>query len=57
MVSWAHPGDDIIRVPTLVVAVLAAAAVGVVTAIVVRHAYLSLDAPIERDLQATNLGR
>ena len=56
MVSWANQGDDIIRVPTLVVAIAAAAAVGVITAIVVMHPYLSLDATVERDIQATNLG-
>ncbi len=57
MVSWSQQqGSDIIRVPTLVVALLAAAAVGVLTAIVIMHPYLSLDATIERDVQATNLG-
>jgi membrane-associated phospholipid phosphatase len=56
MVSWPKAGDDIIRVPTLVVAILAAAAVGVLTAIVIMHPYLSLDATVERDVQATNLG-
>ncbi|HXC77041.1 MAG TPA: hypothetical protein VNU19_08310 [Candidatus Acidoferrum sp.] len=56
MVSWANPGDDLVRVPTLVVAILAAAAVGVVTAMVIMHPDLSLDATVERDIQATNLG-
>ena len=56
MVSWSSQGNDIIRVPTLVVALLAAAAVGVLTAIVIMHPYLSLDATVERDIQATNLG-
>ncbi|HEY8854175.1 MAG TPA: phosphatase PAP2 family protein [Candidatus Dormibacteraeota bacterium] len=56
MVSWANQGSDIIRVPTLVVAIASAAAVGVITAIVILHPYLSLDATVERDIQATNLG-
>jgi membrane-associated phospholipid phosphatase len=56
MVSRANPGGDIIRVPTLVVAIAAAAAAGVITAIVIMHPYLSLDATIERDIQGTNLG-
>jgi undecaprenyl-diphosphatase len=45
-----------IRVPLLVVAIVAAIAVGVITGIVVMHPYLSLDATVERDVQATNLG-
>ena len=45
-----------IRVPMLAVAIAAAAAVGVITAIVIIHPYLSLDATVERDIQATNLG-
>jgi undecaprenyl-diphosphatase len=45
-----------IRVPLLVVAILAAIAVGAITGIVVMHPYLSLDATVERDIQATNLG-
>ena len=56
MVSWANQGNDIIRVPTLIVAIAAAAAVGVLTAIVVMHPYLTLDATVERDVQSTNLG-
>jgi undecaprenyl-diphosphatase len=56
MVSWANQGNNIIRVPTLVVAIAAAAAVGVITAIVIMHPYLTLDATVERDIQATNLG-
>lgn len=56
MVSWANPGNDIIRVPTLLIAIAAAAALGVLTAIVVMHPYLTLDATVERDVQATNLG-
>ena len=55
MVSGANPGDDVIRVPTLVVAILAATAAAVVTGIVIMHPYLSLDATVERDIQATNL--
>ena len=38
------------------IAIAAAAAVGVITAIVIMHPYLSLDATAERDVQATNLG-
>lgn len=45
-----------IRVPMLAVAIASAIAVGVLTAIVVMHPYLPLDATIERDVQATNLG-
>ena len=45
-----------IRVPMLAVAIASAIAVGVITAIVVMHPYLQLDATIERDIQATNLG-
>jgi membrane-associated phospholipid phosphatase len=45
-----------IRVPLLAVAIVAAVAVGVITGIVVMHPYLSLDATVERDIQATNLG-
>jgi undecaprenyl-diphosphatase len=45
-----------IRVPLLIVAILAAIAVGVITGIVVMHPFLSLDATVERDVQATNLG-
>jgi membrane-associated phospholipid phosphatase len=45
-----------IRVPMLVVAIAAAVAVGIITAVVVMHPYLSLDATVERDIQATNLG-
>jgi membrane-associated phospholipid phosphatase len=56
MVSWANQGDDIIRVPTLIVAIVAAAAVGIVAAIVIMHPYLAVDATVERDVQSTNLG-
>jgi undecaprenyl-diphosphatase len=45
-----------VSVPLLAVAIVAAAAVGVITAVVVMHPYLSLDATVERDIQATNLG-
>jgi undecaprenyl-diphosphatase len=45
-----------IRVPILAVAIASAVAVGVITAIVVMHPYLQLDATVERDVQATNLG-
>src|ERR1700693_2251980 len=56
MVSWARPGDLMIRVPMLAIAIAAAAAVGVITAIVIMHPFLSFDATVERDIQATNLG-
>ena len=56
MVSWANQGNDIIRVPTLVVAIAAAVAVGIIAAIVIMHPYLALDATVERDVQSTNLG-
>jgi membrane-associated phospholipid phosphatase len=45
-----------IRVPVLAFAIVAAAAVAVLTGIVMIHPYLSLDATLERDIQATNLG-
>ena len=45
-----------IRVPMLAAAIVAAIAVGAITGIVVMHPYLSLDATVERDIQATNLG-
>jgi membrane-associated phospholipid phosphatase len=45
-----------IRVRVLSFAIVAAAAVAVLTAIVMIHPYLSLDATIERDVQAANLG-
>lgn len=45
-----------IRVPLLAVAIAAAVAVGVLTAIVITHPYLSLDATVQRDIQTTNLG-
>jgi undecaprenyl-diphosphatase len=45
-----------IRRPLLFVAIAAAAAVGIITAIVVMNPYLQIDATVERDIQATNLG-
>jgi membrane-associated phospholipid phosphatase len=56
MVSKPLAGDVMIRVPMLAVAIASAIAVGVITAIVVMHPYLQLDATVERDIQATNLG-
>jgi len=45
-----------IRVPILAVAIVAAAAVGVLTAIVIASPFLPLDATIQRDIQETDLG-
>jgi membrane-associated phospholipid phosphatase len=56
MVWRACPGNVIIRLPLLVVAIAAAVAAGVLAAIVVMHPYLSLDATVQDDVQATNLG-
>jgi membrane-associated phospholipid phosphatase len=56
MVSRARPREVIIRVRMFAVAIAAAVAVGVITAIVVMHPYLSLDAQLEDDIQATNWG-
>jgi membrane-associated phospholipid phosphatase len=56
MVSGPPAGDVMIRVPMLAVAIASAVAVGLITAIVVMHPYLQLDATVERDVQATNLG-
>jgi hypothetical protein len=56
MVSRARPGEVIIRIRMFVVAIAAAVAVGVITAVVVMHPYLSLDAQLEDDIQATNWG-
>jgi membrane-associated phospholipid phosphatase len=56
MVSRARPGDVIIRLPLLVVAIAAAVAAGVLAAIIVMHPYLSFDATLQDDVQATNLG-
>jgi len=46
----------VIRVPLLLLAIVSAAAVGIITAIVVMHPYLQIDDTIERDIQATNFG-
>src|SRR5712664_635072 len=45
-----------IRVPALAIAIAAAVAVGIITAIVVMNPYLPIDATVERAIQATNLG-
>ncbi|HEY8952633.1 MAG TPA: hypothetical protein VIP78_08760, partial [Candidatus Dormibacteraeota bacterium] len=45
-----------IRVPLLAVAIAAAVAVGLISGVVLMHPFLSLDATVERDIQATNLG-
>jgi undecaprenyl-diphosphatase len=45
-----------IRRPFLFAAIAAAVAVGIITAIVVLNPFLQLDATVERDIQATNLG-
>lgn len=45
-----------VNAPLLVVAVICAAAVGILAAVVVMHPYLSPDAAIDRDIQATNWG-
>jgi undecaprenyl-diphosphatase len=44
------------RGPLLFVGIAAAAAVGIITGIVVVNPYLPIDATVERDIQATNLG-
>jgi membrane-associated phospholipid phosphatase len=49
-------GVVVIRVPLLAVAIAAALAVGLITGVVLMHPFLSLDATIERDIQATDLG-
>jgi membrane-associated phospholipid phosphatase len=56
MVSWASPGNVIIRLPLLVVAIAVAVAAGILAAIVVMHPYLALDATLQDDIQATNWG-
>ena len=56
MVSGPRPGYVMIRVPMLAVAIVAAIAVSLLTAVVVMHPFLQLDATVERDIQATNLG-
>ena len=55
MGSGPPAGNVMIRVPMLAVAIASAIAVGVITAIVVMHPYLQLDATVERNVQATNL--
>jgi membrane-associated phospholipid phosphatase len=45
-----------IRRPLLAVAIAAALAVGVITALVIMNPYLSLDATLQDDVQATNWG-
>jgi undecaprenyl-diphosphatase len=45
-----------IRRPFLLVGIAAAAAVGIITATVVMNPFLQIDATMERDIQATNLG-
>ncbi|MDQ6719581.1 MAG: phosphatase PAP2 family protein [Candidatus Dormibacteraeota bacterium] len=45
-----------IRVPLLVLAIVSAAAVGIISAIVVMHPYLQIDDTVLRDVQATNFG-
>jgi len=45
-----------IRRPFLFVAIASAVAVAILTAIVVMNPYLQMDATVERDIQATNLG-
>jgi membrane-associated phospholipid phosphatase len=56
MVSGPPAGNVMIRVPVLLAAIASAIAVGIITTIVVMHPYLQVDATIERDIQATNLG-
>ncbi|MEA2669299.1 MAG: hypothetical protein QOJ33_2233 [Chloroflexota bacterium] len=56
MVSRASPGDVIVRLPLLVVAIASAAAAAALAAIVVMHPYLSLDATLQDDVQATSWG-
>jgi len=48
--TWAVHG------PLLALAIVAAVAVGAITAVVVMHPYLSFDATLDRDIQATNWG-
>ena len=56
MVSRSRPGGVVIRGPLLAVAITAAVLVGILTGIVVMNPYLSIDATVERAIQATNLG-
>lgn len=45
-----------IRLPMLVIGLIGAVAVGVLTAIVIANPYLAIDATVQRDIQATDLG-
>jgi len=45
-----------IRRPLLAVAIAAALALGILTAVVIMHPYLSLDATVQDDIQSTNWG-
>jgi len=56
MVSGPPAGDVVIRVPMIVVAIASAIAVALMATVVIMHPYLQVDANIERDIQATNLG-
>src|SRR5450759_2981371 len=56
MVSRRRTPEGLIRRPLLAVAIAAAVAVGVITSVVVMHPYLSLDATLQDDVQATNWG-
>jgi undecaprenyl-diphosphatase len=56
MASRARPGDVIIRLALLIVAIAVAVAAGVLAAIVAMHPYLSLDATLQDDIQSTNWG-
>lgn len=56
MVSRASSGVVVIRAPMLTIGIVAAAAVGILTAIVIMSPYLPLDATVQRDVQATDLG-
>jgi membrane-associated phospholipid phosphatase len=56
MVSRAKPDHLVIHTRTLAVAVAAAVGFAVLTAIVLMNPYLSLDATIQRDIQATDWG-
>jgi membrane-associated phospholipid phosphatase len=42
--------------PLLVAAIIAAVAFGILTAVVLMHPYLSIDATVDRDIQATDWG-
>jgi undecaprenyl-diphosphatase len=56
MVSRPTAIGVVMRRPFLFVAIAAAAALGILTAIVVINPYVPIDATVERDIQATNLG-